>query len=59
VADPGHKPIAIPKLNVVAVDQALGFLYCLGVVVTNQRLESNEMAVDAHRVRAVFTHGAF
>jgi hypothetical protein len=41
--DPDHKTWAAPKLNVLAVNQSLGFLDCLGIVGARQRLKSNEM----------------
>jgi hypothetical protein len=38
--DPDHQAHAAPKLDVLAIDHALGFLDCLGIVATNQRLKS-------------------
>jgi hypothetical protein len=45
VADPDHKTRAAPKLNIVAVNEALGLLDCLGIVAANQRLVSDEMSI--------------
>jgi hypothetical protein len=54
--DPDHKTWAAPKLNVLAVNQSLGFLDCLGIVGARQRLKSNEMPINANGVRPVLCH---
>jgi len=46
--DPDHKTRAAPKLNVLAVNQSLGFLDCLGIVGARQRLKSNEMPINTN-----------
>jgi hypothetical protein len=54
--DPDHKTWAAPKLNVLALNQSLGFLDCLGIVGARQRLKSNEMPINANGVRPVLCH---
>jgi hypothetical protein len=35
-----HQPLVAPNLDVLAIYHALGFLDCLGIAATNQRLEA-------------------
>jgi hypothetical protein len=56
VADPDHQALAAPKLNVVPVNESLGFLDCLGIVTANQRLKACEMPVAPDGISPVFDH---
>jgi hypothetical protein len=44
--DRGNQSIAAPKLNIVAINQALGLSYGFLIAVVKQRFESDEMPVD-------------
>jgi hypothetical protein len=54
--DPDHKTRAAPKLNVVTINEALGFLDGLGIVEASQWLVSDEMSVCADPVHPVIHH---
>jgi hypothetical protein len=50
---------AAPKLDIVAGNQARGFLDGVGVIHTNQRLVPYKMPIDAYSLGAVFSAIAF
>lgn len=53
---PNNEPLAAPNFNVTAIDQAPRFRDGLGVVVTDQRLEAYEVAVEANGISPVLGH---
>jgi hypothetical protein len=56
MTEPDHETRPAPKLNVVAVNESLGFGYGLVVVATNERLKSYEMPVITDRVSPIIRH---
>ena len=56
VFQPNDQAVAAPKLNIMAIDEALGLGGCLEIVGANQRLEADEMPVEANDISSVFSH---
>jgi hypothetical protein len=56
VADPDHKTLATPKLNIVAVNESFSFLDCLDIVGAFHGFIPDEMSINADRVRPVVNH---
>jgi hypothetical protein len=56
MADQDHQARAAPKLNIVALNHALGLFDCLSIVRAFHRLIANEMAVFAYRVCLIVHH---
>jgi hypothetical protein len=53
---PDDQTVATPKLNVVAMDQALRLLNRLGIVVADHRLEAYEVPVVSDGKRPIICH---
>jgi hypothetical protein len=53
---PNDEAVAAPKLNIMAIDEALGLGGCLEIVGANQRPEADEMPVEANDISSVFSH---
>lgn len=51
---PNDKAVAVPKLDVATIDQALGLVDCLGIIDGNQCLKSDEVPIEPDRIHPVF-----
>jgi hypothetical protein len=54
-----HHPAAVPKLDIVAIEQPLCLIGCVIVVCANNRLEPDEMPVASDGVSPIFLHPGF
>ena len=54
MVQPRDQPCTVPKLRVMAVNEALGFLSGVKIVGADYRLAPYEMAVRADKVCAIF-----
>jgi hypothetical protein len=55
-ANPAYEAVAVPKLNVVVVNHALGNGYRLAIVATDERFKSDEMPVVPNGIRPILGH---
>jgi hypothetical protein len=51
-----YEPLAAPKLNIVAIQEALGTLGCFGIVEADDGFKARKMPVWANHIRAVLRH---
>jgi hypothetical protein len=57
VTEPNDEAFATPKLNVVAIQEALGLRYCCGIVAADDGLKAYKMAVISNGISPVLRHG--
>jgi hypothetical protein len=52
---PNEEAVAAPKLNIMAIDEALGLGDCLEIVDADQRPDADETPVEANDMSSVFS----
>jgi len=53
---PDNETVAVPDLYIVTVHKPFSLRYGLAIVATDQRFKSDEMPVNANRVRPILRH---
>jgi hypothetical protein len=54
--EPDNEAVGIPKLDVMAVNEALSLGYRLAIIATDERFESDKVTVGSDEIGAIFLH---